>query len=44
MINWSIILIDRGIALKEVLLTPGSEAVSIVAHESIYNIYIYKYI
>ena len=29
-----IILIDNGIALKEVPLTPGPEAVSIVAHQS----------
>ena len=29
-----IILIDSGIAPKEVPLTPGSEAVCIVAHES----------
>ena len=30
-----IILIDCGIALKDVPLTPGSEAVSIVAHETV---------
>ena len=29
-----IILIDCGIALKDVPLTPGPEAVSIVAHQS----------
>ena len=32
--DWSIILVDREIALKEILLTPGPEAVSILAHES----------
>ena len=32
--RWSIILIDCAIAMKEVLLTPISEAVSFLAHES----------
>ena len=36
MIDRLIILIDCGIALKEVPLTPGPEVVSIVAHESEY--------
>ena len=33
--SWFIILIDCVIALEEVPLTPGSEAVFIVAHESV---------
>ena len=32
--DWLIILIVCGIVLKEVSLTPGPEAESIVAHES----------
>ena len=32
--DWLIILIDCGITLKEVPLTSGPKAVSIVAHES----------